>query len=109
MWNTPRNTHWRPSGKPGVMAFIPVGGDPSPSAFEIGYRRGLLEAIAMALAEKFHRRGARLMSQVRSWSEIGSLRKFARFLGTTDSFDDVRYYLKWQDYWREDGPVPVRG
>ena len=105
---TMRNIRFRPSGKPGVVAFEPVGGADIPSAREIGYRRGMLEAIALELAEKFGRRGTCLLPKLRRWPEIEALRKFACLLGTTDSLDDVRHYLKWQDFWRYDGPVPVR-
>jgi hypothetical protein len=60
---------------------------------EKGLRKGRLEAIALALDMKFGEEGRKFLRKAR---ELGleELRKFARFLKSVETLDEVREYLK---------------
>ena len=59
-----------------------------------GYRKGLIDSIAMDFDAKFGTQGNRLMSKVSSIDDLEALRAFAKFLKRAQSLDEVREHLK---------------
>ena len=59
-----------------------------------GYRKRLIESIAMDFDAKFGPSSSSLMTKVHSIDDLDSLRAFAKFLKRAQSIDEVRAYLK---------------
>jgi predicted transposase YdaD len=60
---------------------------------EKGREEGLLEGIAVVLQAKFGSAGRKLGPKVRALGALSELRRFARFLKSAKTLDEVRTYL----------------